>query len=199
MVGTSGTVGCWQGANPNAESAPKTREQWLAHDKMLDMVAYTIAVVATEYGIPIEWLDIDGVGANRRGVSSHNNYSYGSTALHGHKDTDHWDVPPTFPADVVLGAAKVYASTMAPTRAARSAPAARKAPAKKAAPARKVLPAKKVVRAKKAAPASSAQEVGCGQEGRQEVRAGEEDDACQGRQEGDACQGGQEGNADEGR
>ena len=71
MVGTSGTIGCWTGqqaqeANPNVEQHPKTREQWLAHDKMLDMVAFTIATVAKQYDIPIEWLDIEAVGANRR-------------------------------------------------------------------------------------------------------------------------------------
>jgi len=172
MTCTSGTIGCWQGrTNPNGESAPKTREQWLAHGKMLDMVAYTIAKVATAHGIPLEWLDIDGVGANRVGVSSHYNYSYGSKVLHadtlhGKQDTDHWDVPPTFPADVVLGAAKVYAATMAPTRAARGAPTARKAPAKKAAPvkkaAKKATPRKVAKRAtpakvaKKAAPRTQA-------------------------------------------
>jgi Domain of unknown function (DUF4185)/Domain of unknown function (DUF1906)/Putative peptidoglycan binding domain/N-acetylmuramoyl-L-alanine amidase len=113
MVATSGTIGCWTGqqplvANPNVERHPKTREQWLAHDKMLDMVAYTIAAVAKQYDIPIEWLDIEAVGANHRGVSSHHNYSYGSVLLYGHQDSDHWDVPPTFPHDVVLGAARTY-------------------------------------------------------------------------------------------
>jgi hypothetical protein len=39
-------------------------------------------------------LDVDGVGANRRGVSSHCNYSYGSVVLYGEKDSDRWDVWP---------------------------------------------------------------------------------------------------------
>lgn len=150
MVCTSGTTGCWQGANtPNVEATPKTEEQWLSHTRMLDMVAYTIAKVATECDIPLRWCDIDDVGANRRGVSSHYNYSHGSAALRGAQDTSHWDVPPTFPADVVLAAAKKYASGMerhsaAPAKAVqkvakKAAPrkAARKA-AKKAAP-RKVV------------------------------------------------------------
>lgn len=117
MVGTSGAIGCWgcqsrSEENPNAERQPKTREQWLAHDNMLDMVAFTIATVAKEYNIPIEWLDVEGVGANRSGVSSHCNYSYGSVLLYGEQDTFHWDVPHTFPHDVVLDLAKRYAQTI---------------------------------------------------------------------------------------
>jgi Domain of unknown function (DUF4185)/N-acetylmuramoyl-L-alanine amidase len=114
MAGTSGITGCWgtrsaREENPNVESQPKTREQWLAHDKMLDMVAFTVATVAKQYDIPIEWLEIGDVGANRSGVSSHYNYSYGSAALYGEQDSNHWDVPPTFPHEVVLDAAKGYA------------------------------------------------------------------------------------------
>ncbi|MFF0817913.1 DUF4185 domain-containing protein [Rhodococcus sp. NPDC003318] len=109
MVGTSGTIGNWNGSNPNREERPKTREQWLEHDKMLDMVAFVIATVAKEHRIPIERVDIAGVGANRPGVSSHNNYTYGSVILKGFKDGTHWDVPDTFPYDVVLTAAKRYA------------------------------------------------------------------------------------------
>ncbi|MEE6177872.1 DUF4185 domain-containing protein [Mycobacterium sp. 050134] len=113
MVATSGTVGCWGSEsrseeNPNVEHQPKTRDQWLAHDKMLDMVAFTIATVAAGYDIPLEWLDVEAVGANRKGVSSHFNYSYGSVLLHGEQDSDHWDVPHTFPHDVVLDAANTY-------------------------------------------------------------------------------------------
>ena len=76
-----GTIEQWQGENPNVETRPKSREQWLTHDTMLDMVAYTIAIVSRDHNIPIERVDIDGVGANRRGVSSHNNYTYGSVKL----------------------------------------------------------------------------------------------------------------------
>jgi len=113
MVCTSGKIGCWKAGsdaevNPNSESQPKTRDQWLAHAKMLDMVAFAIATVATEYEIPLEWVDIDGVGANCPGVSSHHNYSYGSQALHGVKDSDHWDVPPSFPSDHVLDLARQH-------------------------------------------------------------------------------------------
>lgn len=113
MVCTSGTIGCWNAggdaeANPNSESQPKNRDQWLAHTKMLDMVAFTIATVATDYGIPLEWVDVDGIGANRPGVSSHHNYSYGSEDLHGVKDSSHWDVPPTFPSDHVLDLAREH-------------------------------------------------------------------------------------------
>ena len=108
MVGTSGEITKWTGRNPNVESRPKRREQWLEHTKMLDMVAFVIATVARDYAIPVERVDITGVGQNRRGVSSHHNYTFGSVKLRGFKDGTHWDVPDTFPWDVVLDAAKRY-------------------------------------------------------------------------------------------
>ncbi|MEV6362577.1 DUF4185 domain-containing protein [Nocardia asteroides] len=110
MVGTSGAIARWTGQNPNRETNPKTRQGWLEHDKMLDMVAYTIATVSAEHGIPIERVDIAGVGDDRHGVSSHNNYTFGSVRLKGFKDGTHWDVPDSFPYDVVLAAAKQYAA-----------------------------------------------------------------------------------------
>ena len=117
MVATSGAKACWgcqsrTEENPNVQHRPKSREQWLAHDKMLDMVAFTIATVATEYDIPVEWLDVEAVGNNRKGVSSHCNYSYGSVLLYGEQDSTHWDVPDTFPHDVVLDAAKAYVENL---------------------------------------------------------------------------------------
>lgn len=118
MVCTSGAKGCWLGGtNPNSEEHPKTREQWLAHDKMLDMVAFTIAKISTEHGIPLHWCEIDDIGENLAGISSHYNYSRGSKDLHrnslsGSTDGAAWDVPSSFPHDVVLDAAKVYAEAM---------------------------------------------------------------------------------------
>ncbi|WP_288049699.1 DUF4185 domain-containing protein [Nocardia sp.] len=109
MVGTSGAVAQWSGASPNRESDPKQRGAWLEHDKMLDMVAFTIARVSKDHDIPLERVDIAGVGEDRHGVSSHNNYTYGSVRLKGFKDGTHWDVPDTFPFDVVLAAARQYA------------------------------------------------------------------------------------------
>lgn len=93
-------------------------------------------------------------------MSSHYNYSYGSAALHGAKDTSHWDVPPTFPADAVLALAKKYASGMERKSAAprrkrteKAAPAkAVKNPAKKATPAKVVKKTPPARVAKKAAP-----------------------------------------------
>jgi N-acetyl-anhydromuramyl-L-alanine amidase AmpD len=136
MVGTSGAIGCWLGnKNPNVETNPKTREQWLAHAAMLDMVAFTIAKVATQQAIPIEWLDIQAVEANRPGVSSHYNYSYGSAVLHedtlhGKQDTNHWDVPPEFPVDVVIGIAKAYTGRGGASAIDEVIPTPAKAPAK---------------------------------------------------------------------
>ncbi|ETT24099.1 secreted protein [Rhodococcus aetherivorans] len=103
MVGTSGAIPRWTGINPNEEGNPKQRDRWLEHDKMLDMVAFTIAKVSKEHGIPIERVDTTGVRNNMRGVSSHNNYTYGSGI------GTHWDVPDTFPYDVVLATAMRYA------------------------------------------------------------------------------------------
>lgn len=109
LVCTSGAVGQWSGPNPNVESRPKTREQWLEHADMLDMLAWRIQDHARAKGIPMDRVTIEGVGRNQRGVSSHNNYTYGSKALRGFKDGTHWDVPDTFPFDVVLATAYAYA------------------------------------------------------------------------------------------
>ncbi|MFD6390898.1 DUF4185 domain-containing protein [Nocardia sp. NPDC060259] len=111
LVGTSGAIPRWTTSpSPNVESNPKKRSVWLEHDKMLDMVAFTIAKVSKEHHIPIERVDIAGVGNDMHGVSSHNNYTYGSVKLRGFKDGSHWDVPDTFPYDIVLAAAKQYAA-----------------------------------------------------------------------------------------
>lgn len=117
LVGTSGEITQWSGSNPNRESRPKRREQWLEHEKQLDMLAYTLAWVSKRTGIPLARVDAAGVGRDEKGVSSHNNYTYGSTALWGRKDGTHWDVPDTFPYDVVLGAANEYAKVLGGTPA----------------------------------------------------------------------------------
>lgn len=108
LVLTSGAIETWSGSNPNQENRPKTREQWLKHEDMLDMLGWRIAYHAKERGIPLERVDIAGVGRNEKGVSSHNNYTYGSKALRGFKDGNHWDIPDTFPHDVVLAIAAEY-------------------------------------------------------------------------------------------
>lgn len=94
------------GYGPTArEGAPKSRAQWLEHKQMLDMLRFLIDHICRETGIPKTRVDIVGVGLNRKGVSTHNNYTYGSPKLWGtnQKDGTHWDVPDTFPMDVVLG------------------------------------------------------------------------------------------------
>lgn len=117
LVGTSGEIEQWSGPNPNRESRPKRREQWLAHEKQLDMLAYVLALVNAKKGIPLTRVDANGVGRDEKGVSSHNNYTYGSVALWGFKDGSHWDVPDTFPYDVVLRAANEYAKLLGGTPA----------------------------------------------------------------------------------
>lgn len=114
LVGTSGEITEWSGANPNRESRPKRREQWLEHAKQLDMLAFFLAWVNKneESHIPLVRVDIDGVGRDERGVSTHNNYTYGSVKLWGRKDGTHWDVPDTFPHDHVLAAANEYAKLL---------------------------------------------------------------------------------------
>ena len=92
------------GYGPTArESAPKSRAQWLEHDKMMRMARFLVAHICKETGIPKERVDIAGVGMNRRGVSSHNNYTYGSVKLKGFKDGTHWDCPDSLPYDFLLG------------------------------------------------------------------------------------------------
>ncbi|AKL88326.1 endolysin [Gordonia phage GMA6] len=84
------------------ENQPKSRAQWLEHEKMLKMLRFLIDHVCRETGIPKTRVDIKGVGQNKRGVSSHNNYTYGSVVLKGFKDGTHWDIPDTFPYSYVL-------------------------------------------------------------------------------------------------
>ena len=90
MVCTSGTIGCWQRTTktptPRADRRP-ARSGWPT-TRCSTWSPTPIATVATDYDIPIEWIDIDGIGANRPGVSSHHNYSYGSRELHGRQDSD---------------------------------------------------------------------------------------------------------------
>lgn len=91
------------GYGPTArESAPKTKAQWLEHKQMLDMLRFLIDHICRETGIPKTRVDIVGVGLNKRGVSSHHNYTYGSVKLKGFKDGTHWDIPDTFPYEYVL-------------------------------------------------------------------------------------------------
>ncbi|WNM67080.1 lysin A [Gordonia Phage Schomber] len=84
------------------ENQPKTKAQWLEHEKMLKMLRFLVDHVCRETGIPKTRVDIVGVGLNRRGVSSHNNYTYGSVKLKGFKDGTHWDIPDTFPFENIL-------------------------------------------------------------------------------------------------
>ena len=108
LVMTSGAIEKWQGQNPNQEGRPKSREQWLAHDKMLDMLGYVVSLLTKSENIPLDRVDIIGVGQNRKGFSSHNNYTYGSVQLLGYKDGTHWDVPDTFPYDYVFDRAREF-------------------------------------------------------------------------------------------
>lgn len=89
------------------EDQPKTRAQWLEHEKMLRMARFALRWVLDELAkqgdvIPMERVDIAGVGANRSGISSHNNYTYGSVKLLGYKDGTHWDCPDSLPYDVLM-------------------------------------------------------------------------------------------------
>jgi len=84
------------------ENQPKTRAQWLEHTKMLKMLRFLVDDICRKTGIPKTRVDIVGIGQNKRGVSSHNNYTYGSLKLKGYKDGTHWDVPDTFPYDTIL-------------------------------------------------------------------------------------------------
>ena len=99
LVISSGSSG--SGATAR-ENAPKSRAQWLEHDKMLRMTRFLVDYICQKTNIPKSRVDIVGVGLNHKGVSSHNNYTYGSVKLRGYKDGTHWDIPDTFPYDVIL-------------------------------------------------------------------------------------------------
>jgi hypothetical protein len=95
------------GYGPTArETDPKPREDWLQHVFMMSALAYLVRMLADKWNVPIEWVDANGVGRDRHGISSHNAYTYGSSQLMGFKDGSHWDIPPTFPSDVLIEMAR---------------------------------------------------------------------------------------------
>lgn len=98
---------CGSGACAS-ESKPKSREQWLEHEKMFRMARYALAWVLdwcqrNGEPIPLVRVNAQGVGRNEKGISSHNNYTYGSKALYGWKDGTHWDCPDSLPYDYLMG------------------------------------------------------------------------------------------------
>lgn len=109
LVLSSGACGSGQCAQ---EGKPKSKAQWREHEKMLRMARFALRWVLDELAkqgdvIPMTRVDIAGVGANRLGISSHNNYTYGSVKLLGYKDGTHWDVPDTFPYEDVMSTTPV--------------------------------------------------------------------------------------------
>ncbi|WNM68791.1 lysin A [Gordonia phage Soos] len=96
------------GYGPTArENQPKSRAQWLEHEKMMRMARFALRWVLDELEkmgepVPMRRVDIAGVGRNEMGISSHNNYTYGSSKLIGYKDGTHWDCPDSLPYDVLM-------------------------------------------------------------------------------------------------
>lgn len=78
----------------HAGSARQTASQWgdPYAKAQLEVSAKLTAGLVSKYGIPLVWLSIEDLKANRRGITSHNNVSQ---AFH---QSTHWDPGPNFPS-----------------------------------------------------------------------------------------------------
>lgn len=106
------------GANHNgigiehAGRASQGRDGW-SDDysvKMLDRSAQLVADLCVRYDIPIEWVDVKGLLAGARGLTTHANVSL------AFKKSTHTDPGPDFPFDFYLARVRHYAASRAPAR-----------------------------------------------------------------------------------
>jgi len=81
-----------------------SREQWLAHPKMIESIAKWIAWRSAVRRIPIVWLSASEVKAGKPGFTDHRTVN----AVHNN-GVGHWDVGYHFPTDVVIARARQLA------------------------------------------------------------------------------------------
>lgn len=91
--------------------AKQTRAEWLDpySDRLLTVTAWLVAGICKRWGIPLEYVDEQGLQASvapkaspRKGVTMH------STVSKAFKQSDHWDPGPGFPMDVLLERARGF-------------------------------------------------------------------------------------------
>jgi hypothetical protein len=79
-------------AAPEGSAVDRTRDDWLEHDEMLDVGAAHVARWSALWGIPVRFVDADGL---RRGVPGITTHAEVTKAWGG----DHVDPGPGFPVD----------------------------------------------------------------------------------------------------
>lgn len=79
-----------------------THDEWMAHEDMLDRVAYKLAYHAWLFKIPLVFLTAQGLRANRRGVTTHAEVSKAFPNSQG----NHTDPGSNYPMKYVLALAK---------------------------------------------------------------------------------------------
>lgn len=83
-----------------------TRREWLAHDAMLDRVAYKIAQHAVLFKLPIMFRTAADLAAGKRGVTTHHAVTRWQNSIG--EPGSHTDPGKGYPLDVVLDQARKY-------------------------------------------------------------------------------------------
>ena len=117
----------WAAANANtigfhieqAGYASQSRHAWLANMRLLRRSAFKAAQAGKRFGIPMRFVDADGIAAGKRGVTTHAEVSKWSAAHGLPGDHSHTDPGPNFPMKVWLGLAWTYRGTLGPRLGAR--------------------------------------------------------------------------------
>ena len=81
-----------------------TQKQWLAHEKMLDRVAYKIAYHAHLFKLPLVFVDAAGLKAGHKGITTHAEVSKAWPNNAG----NHHDPGTGYPMQYVIELAKKY-------------------------------------------------------------------------------------------
>lgn len=76
-----------------------TQAQWLSRQKTLACAARIVGAWSSRYGIPLRFVDAEGLKAGQSGVTTHAEVSK------AFRKTDHWDPGPNFPVDHLLALA----------------------------------------------------------------------------------------------
>jgi N-acetyl-anhydromuramyl-L-alanine amidase AmpD len=84
--------------------ANQTREQWLDEygQKMLVLAARLVGYLSVKWDIPLEFVDVDGLKAGKRGITTHRAVTY------AWRQSTHIDPGAHFPMDVLLAKAAEF-------------------------------------------------------------------------------------------
>ena len=91
-------------ATPAGAAMSWSSEDWLTHDKLLEVSAAYVAHWAGLYGIPTRFVDAEGLKAGERGITTH------AEVTRAGMGGDHIDPGPNFPMDDFLRRVNSYVS-----------------------------------------------------------------------------------------